>query len=130
MAIYDGPAEIVGGNALITLPIGCFDQAEEYRLAAISTEDAARFYTESNLSETYIITRLSAPTYLNIENGTTFAFATLPQATFGYTIFVAGAEQELSEPKYELFNLAPGRYEVKVKYLETKIQFWKVHIRQ
>ena len=120
VAIYDGPAEIVGGNALITLPVGCFDQAGEYRLAAISTEDAARFYTESNLSETYIITRLSAPTYLNIENGTTFAFATLPQATFGYTIFVAGAEQELSEPKYELYNLAPGRYEVKVKYLGNK----------
>lgn len=120
VAIYDGPAEIVGGNALITLPVGCFDQAGEYRLAAISTEDAARFYTESNLSETYIITRLSAPTYLNIENGTTFAFATLPQATFGYTIFVAGAEQELSEPKYELYNLVPGRYEVKVKYLGNK----------
>lgn len=120
VAIYDGPAEIVGGNALITLPVGCFDQAGEYRLSAISTEDAARFYTESNLSETYIITRLSAPTYLNIENGTTFAFATLPQATFGYTIFVAGAEQELSEPKYELYNLVPGRYEVKVKYLGNK----------
>lgn len=120
VAIYDGPAEIVGGNALITLPVGCFDQAGEYRLAAISTEDTARFYTESNLSETYIITRLSAPTYLNIENGTTFAFATLPQATFGYTIFVAGAEQELSEPKYELYNLVPGRYEVKVKYLGNK----------
>ena len=120
VAIYEGPAEIVDGNALITLSTGAFDEAGEYRLAAFAKEDAARFFTESNLSETYIITRLSAPTYLNIENGTTFAFATLPQASFGYTIFVAGAEQELSEPKYELYNLVPGRYEVKVKYLGNK----------
>lgn len=120
VTIYDGPAEIVDGNALITLSTGVFDEAGEYRLAAFAKEDAARFYTESNLSETYVITRLSAPTYLNIENGTTFAFATLPQATFGYTIFVAGAEYQLSEPKYELFNLVPGRYEVKVKYLGNK----------
>lgn len=120
VTIYDGPAEIVDGNALITLSTGVFDEAGEYRLAAFAKEDAARFYTESNLSETYVITRLSAPTYLNIENGTTFAFATLPQATFGYTIFVAGAEYQLNEPKYELFNLVPGRYEVKVKYLGNK----------
>lgn len=118
--IYDGPAEIVEGRAIITLSSGVFDVAGEYRLSAFAKEDAARFYTESNLSETYVITRLSAPTHLNVENGTTLAFATLPQATFGYTVFVAGAEYQLDEAKYELFNLVAGSYEVKVKYLGNK----------
>lgn len=118
--IYDGPAEIVEGRAIITLSSGVFDAAGEYRLSAFAKEDAARFYTESNLSETYVITRLSAPTHLNVENGTTLAFATLPQATFGYTVFVAGAEYQIGEAKYELFNLVAGTYEVKVKYLGNK----------
>lgn len=120
VTIYAGPAEIVEGRAIITLFSGVFDAAGEYRLSAFAKEDVARFYTESNLSETYVITRLSAPTHLNVENGTTLAFATLPQATFGYTVFVAGAEYQLDEAKYELFNLVAGSYEVKVKYLGNK----------
>lgn len=118
--IYDGPAEIVGSKAIITLGVGVFDKAGQYELVAKAKEDAARFFTESNWSQDHVITRLSAPTRLSVENGTTLSFATLPQATFGYTIFVAGAEYETDEARFELFDLVAGSYEVKVKYLGNK----------
>lgn len=118
--IYEGPAEIDDGTAIITLPSDIFENSGEYELVAKSKADEARFFTESNSSEQYLITRLSAPTYLNIENGKTFTFASLPQANFGYSIFVDGAEHEITETRYEVFDLAPGTYEIKIKYLGNK----------
>ncbi|MGN1162599.1 MAG: hypothetical protein ACI4T2_01570 [Christensenellales bacterium] len=125
--IYEGPAEIDDGTAIITLPSDIFENSGEYELVAKSKADEARFFTESNSSEQYLITRLSAPTYLNIENGKTFTFASLPQANFGYSIFVDGAEHEISETRYEVFDLAPGTYEIKVKYLGNKNTILESH---
>lgn len=125
--IYEGPAEIDDGTAIITLPSDIFENSGEYELVAKSKADEARFFTESNSSEQYLITRLSAPTYLNIENGKTFTFASLPQANFGYSIFVDGAEHEITETKYEVFDLAPGTYEIKIKYLGNKNTILESH---
>lgn len=118
--IYSGDAVISDSKAKLTLPSRVFDEAGEYSLTAISKTDEARFYTQSAMSANFVITRLAAPTSLRIENGRTLAFGTLPQATFGYVVFVAGAEHTLSEATYDLFDISPNTYEVKVKYLGNK----------
>lgn len=118
--IYDGDATILGDVAEITLPVGVFNEAGEYSLTAISKADEARFYTQSATSVEFVITRLAAPTNLRIENGKTLAFATLPQATFGYVVYAAGVETTTSEPNFNLFAIAPNTYEIKVKYLGNK----------
>lgn len=118
--IYSGYASISDGKANIVLPVGTFYAAGEYSLTAISKTDEARFYTQSATSANFVITRLAAPENLRIENGRIFAFSTHPQATFGNAVFVAGAEHNLTETTFDLFDLDAGTYEVKAKYLGNK----------
>ena len=114
---FDENVNVVSGKAEITLPANLFNVVGEHEIVAISKEDSARFYAQSNQSEKYTLKRLSAPTNLRIDNGTDLKFAINPDAEFGYKVAIGNSEHEIDEAEYNIFNLTAGAHEIRVKYL-------------